>query len=53
MEKAEHELRQVRVKETNESEPLMTCRNVINRRRNRDQVFCPAIRLGETCVLPS
>ena len=29
-------LRQVRFKETNASEPLMTCRNVYNRRRNRE-----------------
>ena len=28
--------------ETNASEPLMTCRNVFNRRRNRDLDFCPA-----------
>jgi hypothetical protein len=26
----------VRFKETNASEPLMTCRNVYNRRRNRE-----------------
>ena len=35
-------LRQVRLKETNASEPLMTCRNVFRRRRNRDSDFCPA-----------
>ena len=35
-------LRQVRLKETNASEPLMTCRNVFRRRRNRDLDFCPA-----------
>jgi len=29
-------LRQVRFKETNASEPLMTCRNVYNRRRDRE-----------------
>jgi len=40
-------LRQVRIKETNVSEPLMTCRNILNRRQNRDPDFCPAIRLGE------
>ena len=40
-------LRQVRFKETNESEPLMTCRNVFKRRRNRDLDVCPAIRLGD------
>jgi len=39
-------LRQVGVKETNASEPLMTCRNIFNRRQNRDPYFCPAIRLG-------
>ena len=35
-------LRQVRLEETNASEPLMTCRNVFRRRRNRDSDFCPA-----------
>ena len=30
------------LEETNESEPLMTCRNVFNRRRNRDPDFYPA-----------
>jgi len=35
-------LRQVRLEETNASEPLMTCRNVFRRRRNRDLDFCPA-----------
>ena len=35
---------QVRLKETNASEPLMTCRNVFRRRRNRDSDFCPAIK---------
>jgi putative transposase len=34
--------RQVRLEETNASEPLMTCRNVFNRRRNRDPDFYPA-----------
>ena len=34
-------LRQVRFKETNASEPLMTCRNVYNRRRNREGVVGP------------
>jgi hypothetical protein len=33
---------QVGLEETNASEPLMTCRNVFNRRRNRDLDFCPA-----------
>ena len=36
------ELRQVRFEETNASEPLMTCRNVFKRRRNRDLDFYPA-----------
>ena len=35
-------LRQVRFEETNASEPLMTCRNVFKRRRNRDPDFYPA-----------
>jgi hypothetical protein len=35
-------LRQVRLRETNASEPLMTCRNVFRRRRNRDSDFYPA-----------
>ena len=35
-------LRQVGLKETNVSEPLMTCRYVFNRRRNRDLDFHPA-----------
>ena len=39
-------LRQVRVKETNASEPLMTCRNVSKRCRNRDLDFCPATQVG-------
>ena len=34
--------RQVGPEETNASEPLMTCRNVLNRRRNRDLDVCPA-----------
>jgi hypothetical protein len=34
--------RQVGLEETNASEPLMTCRNVPNRRRNRDLDFYPA-----------
>jgi putative transposase len=34
--------RQVRLEETNASEPLMTCRNVFNRRRNRDLDVYPA-----------
>jgi len=32
----------VRLEETNASEPLMTCRNVFRRRRNRDSDFYPA-----------
>jgi hypothetical protein len=32
----------VRLKETNASEPPMTCRNVFHRCRNRDLDFCPA-----------
>jgi hypothetical protein len=34
--------RQVCLKETNASEPLMTCRNVFHRRRNRDLDVYPA-----------
>ena len=34
--------RQVCLKETNASEPLMTCRNILYRRRNRDLDFYPA-----------
>ena len=34
--------RQVCLKETNASEPLMTCRNVSHRRRNRDLDVYPA-----------
>ena len=34
--------RQVGPEETNASESLMTCRNVFNRRRNRDLDFYPA-----------
>ena len=35
-------IRQVGLEETNASEPLMTCRYVFNRRRNRDLDFYPA-----------
>ena len=35
-------LRQVRLKEANAIEPLMTCRNAFRRRRNRDLDFYPA-----------
>jgi len=38
--------RQVGPEETNASEPLMTCRNVFNRRRNRDLDFYPATKVG-------
>ena len=41
-------LRQVGLKETNASEPLMTCRNVFRRRRNRDSDFYPASKDWET-----
>lgn len=40
--KGGRKFRQVRPKETNASEPLMTCRNVSDRRRNRDLDFYPA-----------
>ena len=47
-------LRQVRLKETNASEPLMTCRNVFHRRRNRDLVFYPASKgWGEPADCPT
>lgn len=36
-------LRQVRIKETNASEPLMTCRNVSKRCRKRGLDLCPVI----------
>jgi len=36
----------VGLEETNASEPLMTCRNVLNRRRNRDWMFVPRARVG-------
>lgn len=39
-------LRQVRLKETNASEPLMTCRKP-RRRRNRDLSWIPGARVGE------
>ena len=39
-------LRQVGIKKTNASEPLMTCRNVLKRRQNRDLDVCPAKRVG-------
>jgi hypothetical protein len=34
--------RQVGLEETNASKPLMTCRNIFNRRRNRDPDLYPA-----------
>ncbi len=40
--KRRKQFRQVWLKETNVSEPLTTCRNVSNRRRNRDLDFYPA-----------
>ncbi len=46
-------LRQVGFKETNASEPLMTCRNVYKRRRNREGVVGPGQGWGETCLLPN
>jgi putative transposase len=36
------QLRQVRIREANESEPLMRCRNVSKRRQNRNPHFCSA-----------
>ena len=36
------QLRQVRIKEANESEPLMRCRNVCKRRQNRNPHLCSA-----------
>jgi len=44
----------VRLEETNASEPLMTCRNVFHRRRNRDLVFYPASKgWGEPADCPT
>ena len=43
------ELRQVWIKETNGSKPLMTCRNVSKWRRNRDPDFCP-VKKVEGCL---
>jgi len=40
------EIRQVGFKETNASEPLMTCRNVCNWCRNRGPDFCPVSEVG-------
>lgn len=40
--KRRRKLRQVRSEETNVSKPLMTCRNMFYRRRNRDQDVYPA-----------
>lgn len=48
------QIRQVRSRETNVSEPLMTCRNVQNRCRNRDLGFYPVRRSwGETAYRPT
>ena len=42
------------LKETNASKPLMTCRNVSDRRRNRDLDFCPASKgWGEPADCPT
>jgi hypothetical protein len=40
----------VGLEETNASEPLMTCRNVFNRRRNRGRIHIPRARVGG-CLL--
>jgi len=37
---------QVGIEETNVSEPLMTCRNVSRRCRNRGPDFCPVTKVG-------
>jgi hypothetical protein len=42
-EKGGERLRQVSVKKTNESEPLMTCRKVSKRCQNRDGVIGPGL----------
>jgi hypothetical protein len=44
--KGGNSFRQVCHKETNASEPLMTCRNSYNRRRNRDLDSVPRARVG-------
>ena len=42
------------LKETNASKPLMTCRNVSDRRQNRDLDFCPASKgWGEPADCPT
>lgn len=46
-------LRQVRFKETNASEPLMTCRKVFNRRRNREGVIGPGQGWGQPDYCPA
>lgn len=52
--KRRKKFRQVRPEETNASEPLMTCRNVSYRRRNRDLDFCPASKSwGEPADCPT
>jgi putative transposase len=42
--------RQVGLEETNASEPLMTCRNVFNRRRNRDRMHIPRAKVGRSLL---
>jgi len=46
-------LRQVRVKETNASEPLMKCRNAFNRRQNRDLISVPGQGWGKPVYCPT
>ena len=46
-------LRQVRFEETNASEPLMTCRKVCNRRRNREGVVGPGLGWGKPDYCPT
>ena len=53
MEKAEQEFRQVRIEETNASEPLMKCRKVSNRCRNRGCTMFPGSGWGELADCPT
>jgi len=46
-------LRQVRFEETNESEPLMTCRNAFRRRRNRGLISTPGQGWGKPVYCPT
>ncbi len=46
-------LRQVRFKETNESEPLMMCRNASRRRRNRGLISTPGQGWGRPAYGPT